>query len=345
MEIELWQHLKTAKKPVVLYGMGNGADKIIKVLRQNGIAFEGVFASDGFVRNKTFHGFSVTSYSALKQKFGSMIVLLCFGSDRNEVIENVKRIAAENELYAPDVPVISGELFTTEYAREHRAELEWVYDRLGDDLSRKTFKNTILYKISGKIDYLFDCETDFDEPYKSFLKLKNNETFLDLGAYNGDTVTDFVSRVTDYNKIIAVEPDSKTFKKLENNTADFKNCECQNVCITSFCGMADFGMKHGRNSSVKGGEIPTRCSTVDALAKNQNITYIKMDIEGEELNAVLSAEETIKTNKPKMLISCYHKTEDLFTIPKAVLTLRDDYKIYMRHFGSLPAWDTNYYFI
>ena len=51
MERELWQYLKTVKKPIVLYGMGNGADKIIKVLDEYGINFQGVFASDGFVRN------------------------------------------------------------------------------------------------------------------------------------------------------------------------------------------------------------------------------------------------------------------------------------------------------
>ena len=86
MERGLWQYLKTADKPIVLYGMGNGADKIIAVLESYGIGFDGVFASDGFVRNKTFHGHKIASYGELKQKFGDMIVLLCFGSERPEVI-------------------------------------------------------------------------------------------------------------------------------------------------------------------------------------------------------------------------------------------------------------------
>lgn len=54
--IYLWDYLKGAKKPIVLYGMGNGADKIIKVLEDRGIEYKGVFATDGFVRENTFTG-------------------------------------------------------------------------------------------------------------------------------------------------------------------------------------------------------------------------------------------------------------------------------------------------
>ncbi len=345
MEAELWQYLKTAQKPIVLYGMGNGADKIIKVLDFYGIKYDGVFASDGFVREKTFHGFKISSYKELKEKFGEMIILLCFGSDRADVIENIKRIAVENELYAPDVPVIDGELFTEEYLKSNKAEFEWVYDRLADGLSRKTFENTIKYKLSGKIKYLFECETDINEPYESFLKLSDNESFLDLGAYNGDTVLDFLSRVNTYGNIIAVEPDTKSFKKLKSNTEHLKNIICKNICISDFVGEATFGMKHGRNSKAFTGETKAEFSTVDALLNGDKATYIKMDIEGEELNAIYGARQTIAEFSPKMLISCYHKTEDIITIPKAVFNLNKNYKLYMRHFHSLPAWDTNYYFI
>ena len=72
MEKELWKYLQTAKKPIVLYGMGNGADKIINVLDFYGIPVSGVFASDGFVREKYFHSHKIMSYSALKEKYRDM---------------------------------------------------------------------------------------------------------------------------------------------------------------------------------------------------------------------------------------------------------------------------------
>lgn len=345
MEKELWQYLKTAQKPIVLYGMGNGADKIISVLNDFGIEFQGVFASDGFVRNKIFHGHKVSSYGELKEKFGSMIVLLCFGSERAEVIENVKRIMGEQELYAPEVPVVGGGLFTESYIRENESRLQWVYERLADDISRKTFENTIKFKLSGNPQYLFDCEVSPDEPFDSFLKLGEDEVFFDLGAYNGDTVTDFLNRANTYSHIIAVEPDKKSFKKLVVNTEGTKNINCLNVGISDFNGEGNFSMKGGRNSLESDDGDKALFATVDSIAENKKPTYIKMDLEGNELKAIMGAKATIAECKPKMLVSAYHRTEDLFTLPEAVLKLRDDYKIYMRHFSALPAWDTNFYFI
>ncbi len=339
---ELWQYLKSTDKPIVLYGMGNGADKIIKVLESHGIAFQGVFASDGFVRPKLFHGHKISSYRELKQKFGDMIVLLCFGSSLPDVIDNILKIAAEQELYAPEVPVIGGGLFDSEFLKQHESEFEWVYSRLADDISRKTFENIIYYKLSGKINYLIDCEVDINEPYNSFLKL-SNDRFLDLGAYNGDTVLDFIGHCPEYESITAVEPDRKTFKKLINNTADIKSFNAINACITDSCKTVNFKMLGGRNSVLGDGNNTVDAVSVDSLQYSP--TYIKMDIEGEEVNGIKGAKNTILKHKPKMLISAYHRTDDLITIPKAVFDIRNDYKLYIRHFSYLPAWDTNFYFI
>jgi hypothetical protein len=171
--------------------MGNGADKIIKVLSSLDIPVSGIFSSDGFVRKKSFHGMPLCSYSELEEKLGDMIVLLCFGSQLPEVIGNIKRISSLQELYAPDVPVYGGTLFNAEYVNENLEDLRRIHSLLADDISKKTFENTVRYKLSGDINYLFDCEVSPDEPYQSFLKLTDNEIFADLGAYRGDTVADF----------------------------------------------------------------------------------------------------------------------------------------------------------
>ncbi len=343
MEKELWSYLKSVQKPIVLYGMGNGADKVINTLEHFGIKFQGVFASDGFIRNKMFHGFKISSYGELKEKFGDMIVLLCFGSSLPDVIENIKKIAAEQEFYAPEVPVIGGGLFTEEYYENHIKEFNLVRNKLADEKSVKTFDNILKYKLSGKIEYLIDCEVSPNEPYDSFLKL-NQENFIDLGAYTGDTTEDFIMRSNgNYRSITAVEPDTKTFKKLRKNTENIKNITLINACVSDNCGLLPFGMKGGRNSSISQEGTLLQSITVDSL--ETDASYIKMDVEGEEVGAILGAKETILKYKPKMLISAYHRTDDFIKIPQAVLGIRNDYKIYMRHFQYLPAWDTNFYFI
>ena len=342
--MDLWNYLKTTKKPILLYGMGDGADKIISVLNNYGIKISGVFASDGFVRKKIFHGFEVGDYSTAKAKFGDMIVLLCFGTSLSEVIANIKRIASEQEFYAPDVPVYGNTLFNREYVQNNMDEFRSIYNILADDISRKVFENTVRYKLSGDIKYLFDCESSPDEPFESFLKLNNNETYFDLGAYRGDTVADFLSRVNDYSKIVAVEPDIKTFNKLTQATSNIKNIQNINAAVTDKCGTIEFDMNASRGSSAKSGDLVTAVS-IDSLLKYGVPTFIKMDIEGQELAAISGAERTISDHSPKMQIAAYHRSEDFITLPKAVLQINSNYKVYIRHFPCLPSWDINYYFV
>ena len=98
--LDLWSYLANTKKAIVLYGMGNGADKILSVLDTRGVRVAGVFASDGFVRGQIFHQKRVLSWTEAKGKYGAenLIVLLSFGSSRPEVIELIKTVAAEAEI-------------------------------------------------------------------------------------------------------------------------------------------------------------------------------------------------------------------------------------------------------
>ncbi len=343
--MDLWNYLKTTEKPIVLYGMGNGADKIISVLNRYEIKISGVFASDGFVREKIFHGFKVTDYKTAKETFGDMIVLVCFGSSLPDVIANIKRIATEQELYAPDVPVYGDVLFNMEYVVSNRGRLENVYNRLADDVSKKVFSNAVMYKLTGKIDYLFDCETPCDEVYQNILRFDDNETYFDLGAYRGDTVAEFLSVVSDYNKIIAVEPDFKTYNKLCAATKNIKNITDVNACVSDIDGKLAFEMNGSRGSTIGKGNSVINSVTIDALTQMGVPTYIKMDIEGAEAAAIRGGKSTITNYKPKMQIAAYHRSEDLFVLPEKILDLCLDYKIYLRHFPSLPCWDMSYYFI
>lgn len=340
---DVWNYLKKSDKPIVLYGMGNGADKIISVCEMYGIKVSGVFSSDSFVRPKTFHGMPVTSYTTAKSTFGDMIVLLSFGTHLPDVIDNVKRISADSELYAPDVPVYGDTLFCADYYESRKDEFESVYNTLADEQSKKVFRETVQYKLTGNIKCLFDCETDEDEVYGAFFSLSGREVYLDLGAYRGDTVLSFCKRAKEWNGIIAVEPDDKTYKKLLSATEHIYNIRCINAAATDRCGEIMFNMGGSRGKGAKEKEKAVKTVSVDSLSISP--TYIKMDIEGDEDKAITGAAETIKRCKPKMQIAAYHRSGDLVDIPNQVLSLNKDYEVYLRHNPCLPAWDINYYFV
>ena len=66
----------------------------------------------------------------------------------------------------------------------------------------------------------------------------------------------------------------------------------------------------------------------------QNISFVKMDIEGAELEALIGAKDIIKKFKPKMAISIYHKPEDIITLPSIIMEYCDDYRFMLRHYSS-----------
>ena len=339
---DLWNYLREQNRPVVLYGMGDGAEKVMSALSEYGISVSGVFASDGFVRPKRFCGFPVTDYKTAKENFPDMIVLLCFGTPLPDVIGNIRRIASETELYAPDVPVYGGPLFNREFYVANEENIKKVRSLLADDISVRCFDNLIKYKLTGDINLLFECETSPEEPYSSFLHLSEKENFLDLGAYRGDTVAEFIARAGKYNSITAVEPDRKTFSKLKAAVGDLYNITLINAAVSDKCGDTVFCMNGSRGSNAGTGE-PVKAVTVDSLALSP--TFIKFDVEGSELAAISGASETISKLKPKMKIAAYHRSEDIFRIPLCVTEFCPDYRVYLRHSPCLPGWDTDYYFI
>ncbi len=343
--IDLWTHLQNTDKKILLYGTGNGADKILDELLSRGITVSGVFASDGFVRDRYFRGFKVISFSAAREKFGDFITLVCFGTQLPSVMDNIKKIAAESELYAPDVPVVDNEsIFDIQYVRYYREELMKAYNLLADDLSKKVFENTVMYKLTGKLDYLFEIETQKQEIYK-ILSLDDDEIYADLGAYTGDTIAEFLQYTGEYKSIIAAEPDSKNYKKLCKNTEGLKNIICKNVCISKENGKINFAMNSGRNSLAGKGDVVIESINIDTLLGNTDITFIKMDIEGQEKNALLGGKAVLKEKRPKLNIAAYHRNEDLFELPILINEINPDYRIYMRHHPYIPAWDTNFYVI
>lgn len=340
---DIWTRLKNEDKTVLIYGTGNGADKILDELQRCNINVSGFFASSGFVRNRYFRGFKVMSIEEAEAAFGDFTILFAFGSNRPEVIANIKVLSQRHTVLAPEVPVCGGEVFNIEYAQRHAEALHTAYSLLYDEQSRTVFEQTTLFKLDGDISRLFICETAEDEAFADILHLKNGSSFLDLGAYNGDTVLDFTKRVKDYGKIVAVEPDKKSFAKLLKNT-DGIGITAINAAISEHDGAIPFSFKSSRGSH-SGGEDLIQSVCIDSLARDVSFDYIKFDVEGNEADAIKGGKLTIKNRKPKMLVSAYHKSDDYFTIPLLVHEINPDYKIFMRHYSYVPAWDTNYYFV
>lgn len=342
--VSVWDQLKKTDKPIVLYGMGNGADKILDELMRRGILAAGVFASDEFCRGQEFRGFPVINYVQAKEQFGEMIVLVAFGTRLPEVMERIRRLAQEQELYVPDVPVVGEGLFDADYAEAHKGELKEVYEMLADRHSCRVFEDMLAYKISGKPDYLWACESDVMDAFRDVLGIHGDESYADVGAYTGDTIRELIGYAGGYREIFAIEPDHRNFAKLARYAEGMDSIRCFNIAAHEEAGELPFAARGGRNSALGQGAAVCK-ESLDSLLAGERITYMKFDVEGEECPALKGAAHILQEQTPKLLISAYHRNEDLFAIPLLVKRIQPEYKVYLRHYSYIPAWDTNYYFL
>lgn len=341
-EHNVWDNLKTSNKPVVLYGMGLGAEKIMDTLAEYGISVDDIFASDEFVRGHSFRGFKVLKYSEVCKKYDDFNVVLCFASRLDGVINRIAEINKEHTVYAPDVPVAGGGLFSREFIEENEDKFDFVYNHLADEESKRVFIDILNFKVSGKIGYLLNSFVDKQSVYHDILKLSDSEDILDLGAYDGDTIREFMQATNGrYSSITALEPDSKNFKKLIKNTEGMENLTCLNMGAWNEKDTLIFSTKAGRNSKLSADGVGVEVTDIDSLELSPS--FIKMDIEGSELKALDGMKQTIKRYKPKLYVCAYHRNEDLFALPFKILELDEGYKIYFRHSQYIPAWESNFY--
>ena len=357
---DLWDHLKQTNKKIVLWGMGNGADKIISALEARGISVSGIFASDGFARGNLFHSMPVRTWKDVKEEWGSddVIVLLSFGSSRPDVIENILRLSSECELYAPDVPAFGEGLFDRAFFEAHKEELAAARALLCDEESRFIFDSVVSYKLSGNIQALLAARSDEEIVWREIIRPDTFTAAADLGAYNGDTVRQLLEKSNRcVHTVWAMEPDARNFKKLQAYADAEENARI--IAVNAGAWSSDttltFDKSGNRNASFLNNRSSTlaprpvkteevRAQALDTVLGGARVDYIKYDVEGAEYEAILGSQKTIAAYAPQLMVSLYHRNEDLFRLPLLIHTMFPCYKgFYLRRFGGIPAWDLNLY--
>lgn len=345
----IWDKLKNTIKPIFLYGTGNGGDKIISALEARGGHLTGVFASTGFVRDRSFHGFKVLSYDDVIAEHGNdIIILLAFGTTLTSVREFIEHLDRTHELIIPDVPLYGGEVFDYEYFLAHKAELEYFKGLLSDDRSQAIFDDAVNFRLTGKLQYLSNTCSFADALGEFWCKGEIN-SILDGGAFKGDTSADF-SEVLSPKDIFAVEADPKTHKKLcdyadsevRSNVIPINAALWDNDCELEYVSSASRGSgESGTNKRAKVTQIPAL--TIDTILKDKDVDLIKLDIEGAEHSALDGAVYTLSDKQPNMIVSLYHRTDDLFSLIKRISKALPNHKLYLRRVDCIPFWDLNLY--
>lgn len=341
------ESLKAEARPIFLYGMGNGAEKIYAYLSKNGIYIKGVVASDGFVRGQVFLGHTVIPISEAQKKHGPLCLVLCFGLE-GEKSHFLRELAKTHRIVSPNLPVFGGGACDKTFILENEEKFERVYEMLADEQSREIYLNLLKYNVTGDISYL-DVGYGLSTPEEFY---KHSKRHIDIGAYDGDTALEFASHCEGYSDIVAFEPDETTYRKLCSNTESIRDCKPVNAAVGRTDGKITFASGNGRASHADDGENEVDCVSVDRFcgfthinASGTEVGSIKIDAEGMDEDVICGAVNTIYCCKPNISVALYHRYNDIIELPLLLRKHNHRYKFYLRKKEYVPAWDVFLYAI
>lgn len=316
--------------PFVLYGAGWYAPYVREYLARSGLKAAGCFVDEGFTSSP-----ETVSFEEIERRFEKFNVVIGFANSRvarKKLAEKKSgRIAG---IYFFDV---MGALLNYEIDRacveRHKERFRSVHEMLSDELSRETYAAFLSSKLTGDAEPLYDvfCKDQYFP--KEIIGLSESEVFVDGGAYTGDTLLTFLRKAGGkYGRCYAFEPEPANIARLEAlaDRQRFRDVRIIGKGLWSKAGELRFTAAEGTTGSAiaETGSSSVETDTVDNLAPDA--TYIKMDVEGAELEALKGAAVTIRRNRPKLAICLYHKPGDLFEIPLFIKSLVPEYRFYLR---------------
>ncbi len=209
----------------------------------------------------------------------------------------------------------------------------WVYELLSDQESKDIFEKIINFRLSADLKYLDGfTERQKEQYFEDFLYLnEENEVFCDVGSYDGFTTLEFIKRCPNYHSAYIFEPEPKNMDVIKNRLANKKNIHYIQSGLSNKKEIVRFSANGSSSMIDNDGEIEINVDLLDHLI-DDNVSYIKMDIEGAEKSAIEGSKKTILKYHPRLAICVYHKEDDLHRIPELIFSIRDDYKIYLRHY-------------
>lgn len=331
------EKLNQSKLPLVIYGTSGYARTLKVFLEQYNLKIDAACVDLQYYdeSNSDWFGIPIYTIEDLPKKFASFNVLI--GFSKFKVAEKkLDSLLGCNGIFFLDC-TLSLNFFNYDFIVKNLDNFFLAYNLLEDEISKKTFTAFINAKISGKSDALYDLYASDQYFPKDIIVLDNNEVFVDCGAYNGDTVQKFISETQgNYNKIYAFEPDKNAFEKLCLFVD--KNNICEIVLLNKGVWskktelMFNPDPNRGERSLITdNGAVILQTESIDNVLCSNRASFIKMDVEGSELQAIYGVEHTIKNYHPKLAISMYHKPEDLITIPAYLKKIMPQYKFFLRN--------------
>lgn len=224
--------------------------------------------------------------------------------------------------------------------KRHSYDFVWLYRRLEDYLSKRTLFAILLNWLLMDTAELARVKSSFPDYYEPDIFPNNrDDVFVDLGAYIGDSILNYVKYYgANYKKIYAYEISEKSCIQMRNNLKDLHDVEIRQKGAGKAAGEFFLNTSDTDASANTLTSASSNGERVEVAALDEDLpdgfTFLKMDIEGAEYDALRGAERTIREKRPKLAVCVYHGYDDIWRIPILIDRFNPDYKFYLRHNGG-----------
>ncbi len=324
---------KLADKNVIIWGAGNCGHHVYEVLHEQNIRiqFFGDNALAGDMDSCT--GLPIVGMERVAADRENTYVLLSVAE--REPYQEIFGQLLEAGFREEQIECMTGyiERLPVSFFRDNVEKYRKVYEMLADDFSKEVYIERM--KRVYLLNDISAIVSPMEEVYFDALnQLTDEEVFVDCGGYVGDTALQFIKKCGGkYKKILIFEPEDCNKKMIEDNLRG-ENYELYPYGVWSEDTILSFDARGTEGSCIVKEETGNRIQVVslDHTVFAQGPTFIKMDIEGAELEALKGSRKIIEEYRPKLAVCLYHKPEDLFELPIFVKKLRDDYRLYIRQY-------------
>ncbi|MCY9847734.1 FkbM family methyltransferase [Pectobacterium jejuense] len=247
-------------------------------------------------------------------------------------------------LQLPSFPFFFNKNFEHEYVT-NRNKYESTRNLLSDNESCQTFDNLIKFRITSDISHLSGFSINLKNQYFDLFpnEKKEDGIFIDAGSFDGSTTLEFIKKYPDYKSVYIFEPDPLCMEKIKANLEGIRDIVFYPYAVSNENKALRFNSQGSLSQISDLGDTEIQTIQLDNILKVKP-SFIKMDIEGHELQALEGAKNIISNYGPKLAICAYHKIDDFWKIPELVYSYNNNYNLYMRHYTE-GLLETVYYFI
>lgn len=325
-------------KPLLLFGFGGKGAMLAHQIRQSGSRELAVFDSSATRRVAAARqGFRVMDRldAALDAGWAPILGACQAQIEQREAVgpDFLYYQEAANLLGAPHLAHLARDFET--YTATNQQDLYRVYRAL-HPMSRQRFLQVLCFRISsdpGCLQGVRQANAEMWLDLPALYKRRAYRTFLDVGAFDGDTLRAFHERF-DCERGIAVEANPDLFEAIRQvGTLYSRGIDIMPVAAWSSATRLRFDeVRFGMIQVSESQDGPLQAAPMDAHVQ-EPVDCLKMDIEGAESEALEGSRRLLQQFQPDLGVAAYHRPQDLVALFDQISRLGYDGEGFEWHFG------------